>query len=442
MGGVVVCFALFLAAMAVCLVMGWSFLWALLLGLALFTLHGRKQGHSLQTMWGMAWSEGRKVLIVLRIFVFIGAITALWRSGGTIVFFIYYGVQAISPKLFVLVAFLLTALIAYALGTSFGVIGTAGIVLMALARSGGVSEAVAAGAILSGAYFGDRCSPASSSAALVAAATGTALERNLRRMHRTGWLPYAVSLAVYAALSVTHPLAAVDGQVLTTLAETYRLGWWTALPAAAIIVLPLCRVSIRRSMAVSVLAALAVTLWGQGGQLWDVLRDTVLGYRPAGGALQQVLAGGGVVSMLTATLMAISAGMYAGLLDSAGVLDGVRRHAAALARRAGRFPACAAVCALAGMIFCNQSAGPVVADQLLEETYRARGQGGEELALDIENSGIVMAPLIPWNISVSIPLVMLGADASAIPYEVLLYAIPLCYLLTKRRVFAAKGERI
>ena len=123
MGGVVVCFALFLAAMAVCLVMGWSFLWALLLGLALFTLHGRKQGHSLQTMWGMAWSEGRKVLIVLRIFVFIGAITALWRSGGTIVFFIYYGVQAISPKLFVLVAFLLTALIAYALGTSFGVIG-------------------------------------------------------------------------------------------------------------------------------------------------------------------------------------------------------------------------------------------------------------------------------------------------------------------------------
>ena len=195
-------------------------------------------------------------------------------------------------------------------------------------------------------------------------------------------------------------------------------------------------------MAVSVLAALAVTLWGQGGQLWDVLRDTVLGYRPAGGALQQVLAGGGVVSMLTATLMAISAGMYAGLLDSVGVLDGVRHHAAALARRAGRFPACAAVCALAGMIFCNQSAGPVVADQLLEETYRARGQGGEELALDIENSGIVMAPLIPWNISVSIPLVMLGADASAIPYEILLYAIPLCYLLTKRRVFAAKGERI
>lgn len=393
--GSIVCFALFLGAVGVCLAEGWQLMWAIWAGIAVFVVLGLARHVPVRVMAAGAWRQGRKMCSVIDIYLLIGAITALWRSAGTIGFFIYHGLQIITPQMFLLVAFLLTSFISYALGTSFGVVGTVGVILMALARSGGVDAAVTAGTIIAGAYFGDRCSPASSSAALVAAATGTVLERNLRRMHRTGWLPYVVSLAVYAALSVTHPLA-----------------------------------------------ALAVTLWGQGGQLWDVLRDTVLGYRPAGGALQQVLAGGGVASMLTATLMAISAGMYAGLLDSAGVLGGVRRHAAALARRAGRFPACAAVCALAGMIFCNQSAGPVVADQLLEETYRARGQGGEELALDIENSGIVMAPLIPWNISVSIPLVMLGADASAIPYEVLLYAIPLCYLLTKRRVFAAKGERI
>lgn len=379
--GSIVCFALFLGAVGVCLAEGWQLMWAIWAGIAVFAVLGLARHVPVRVMAAGAWRQGRKMCSVIDIYLLIGAITALWRSAGTIGFFIYHGLQIITPQMFLLVAFLLTSFISYALGTSFGVVGTVGVILMALARSGGVDAAVTAGTIIAGAYFGDRCSPASSSAALVAAATGTVLERNLRRMHRTGWLPYVVSLAVYAALSVTHPLAAVDGQVLTTLAETYRLGWWTALPAAAIIVLPLCRVSIRRSMAVSV-------------------------------------------------------------LDSAGVLDGVRRHAAALARRAGRFPACAAVCALAGMIFCNQSAGPVVADQLLEETYRARGQGGEELALDIENSGIVMAPLIPWNISVSIPLVMLGADASAIPYEVLLYAIPLCYLLTKRRVFAAKGERI
>ena len=123
---------------------------------------------------------------VIDIYLLIGAITALWRSAGTIGFFIYHGLQIITPQMFLLVAFLLTSFISYALGTSFGVVGTVGVILMALARSGGVDAAVTAGTIIAGAYFGDRCSPASSSAALVAAATGTALERNLRRMHRTG----------------------------------------------------------------------------------------------------------------------------------------------------------------------------------------------------------------------------------------------------------------
>lgn len=439
--GAIVCFALFLGAVGACLALGRQLMWAVWLGIAAFAVLGLTRRVPVKAMAAGAWAQGRKMCAVIGIYVLIGAITALWRSAGTIAFFIYHGLQIITPQLFLLVAFLLTSFISYALGTSFGVIGTVGVILMALARSGGVDAAMAAGTIIAGAYFGDRCSPASSSAALVAAATGTALYDNLRRMHRTGWLPYLVSLAVYAALSVTHPLAAVDAGVLAELAAAYRLDWWTVLPAAAILVLPLCRVSIRRSMAVSILAALAVTLWGQGGQLWDVLRDTVLGYRPASGALQQVLAGGGVVSMLSATVLAISTGLYAGLLDSVGVLDGVRHKAAALASRIGRFPACAAVCVLSGMIFCNQSTGAVVSTQLMEETYHRRGGGSGELALDIENSGIVLSPLIPWNISVSIPLVMLGADASAIPYEVLLYAIPLCYLLTKKRVFPAKGEK-
>ena len=86
--GTLLCFALFLGAMVACLITGQSFLWALALGLMLFTLHGRRQGHTLCSMWAMAWTEGRRVLIVLRIFVFIGAITALWRASGTIVFFI------------------------------------------------------------------------------------------------------------------------------------------------------------------------------------------------------------------------------------------------------------------------------------------------------------------------------------------------------------------
>ena len=419
MGGVVVCFALFLAAMAVCLVMGWSFLWALLLGLALFTLHGRKQGHSLQTMWGMAWSEGRKVLIVLRIFVFIGAITTLWRSGGTIVFFIYYGVQAISPKLFVLVAFLLTALIAYALGTSFGVIGT-----------------VAAGAILSGAYFGDRCSPASSSAALVAAETGTKLYDNLRNMLRTGALPVVLTVIVYAVLSVRHPITAVDESLLQALRDSAVISLWALLPAAVMLVLPLVKVPVLISIALSVAAAGLVSVFVQGMTVWDMLKTAVVGYYPATGQLKDILSGGGIVSMAKPAALVFTTGLLAGLLDGIGVLNGAVGLVEKLARRWGRFAASAAVSLGAGMIFCNQSVVIVMGNQLLHRCYT----DPNEQAVDMENSGIVLSALIPWNIACSIPLVMLGVDQRAIPYAVLLYMIPLIYGLTKRYVYPHKEK--
>ena len=436
MKGTLLCFALFLGAMVACLITGQSFLWALLLGLALFAVHGHKQGHSLRAMWDMAWSEGRRVLIVLRIFVFIGAITALWRASGTIVFFIYYGVQAISPKLFVLVAFLLTALISYALGTSFGVIGTAGIVLMALARSGGVSEAVTAGAVLSGAYFGDRCSPASSSAALVAAETETKLYDNLRNMFRTGALPVLLTIAVYAVLSVRHPITAVDEGLLQALRESAVISLWALLPAVIMLALPLLKVPVLVSIGLSVAAAGALSVFVQGMSLWDMLKTAVLGYYPAAGQLKDILSGGGIVSMISPALLVFTTGLLAGLLDGIGVLKGTTGLVERLAGRYGRFAASAAVSLGAGMIFCNQSVVIVMGNQLLHRSYTDRN----EQAVDMENSGIVLSALIPWNIACSIPLVMLGVSERAIPYAVLLYMIPLVYGLTKKYVYPCKEQ--
>ena len=424
--GTLLCFALFLGAMVACLITGQSFLWALALGLMLFTLHGRRQGHTLRSMWAMAWTEGCRVLIVLRIFVFIGAITALWRASGTIVFFIYYGVQAISPKLFVLVAFLLTALISYALGTSFGVVGTAGIVLMALARSGGVSEAVTAGAVLSGAYFGDRCSPASSSAALVAAETGTTLYDNLRNMFRTGVLPVALTVIVYGVLSVRHPITAVDESLLQALRDSAVISLWALLPAVIMLALPLVKVPVLISIALSVAAAGTVSVLVQGMTVWDMLKTALLGYYPTAGQLKDILSGGGIVSMAKP----------AALVFTTGLLEGAAGLVEKLANRWGSFAASVAVSLGAGMIFCNQSVAIVMGNQLLRRCYTDHN----EQAVDMENSGIVLSALIPWNIACSIPLVMLEVNERAIPYAVLLYMIPLVYGLTKQWVYPAERQ--
>ena len=252
---IVVCFALFLAAMLFCLVKGFSLAWALLFALVLFFALGLRSGYGAKALVKMAWSKMPKSMIVLRILFFIGLLTGLWRSCGTIAFFIYHGIRVITPSLFILVAFLLTVLLSYALGTSFGVASTAGVVLMALARSGGVSEAVTAGVILSGIYFGDRGAPTSSCASLVAALTETDLYGNVSRMFQTAALPYALCLIAYTVLSFRNPIVTVDETMLDALAESFVISPWALVPALIMLILPLLRVPIRRAMAISAAAA-------------------------------------------------------------------------------------------------------------------------------------------------------------------------------------------
>ncbi len=432
------CFLIFFAAVIVSVVMDITLAVPILLGSVLFLAVGRSRGYAFRAMMGAAWRQGKKILPVVITFTLIGCITALWRAGGTIAFCIYYGTRLITPNAFLLVAFVLTCLLSYAIGTSFGVVSTAGVILMALAKAGGVDVAATAGTVIAGAYFGDRCSPASSSATLVAASTETKLYDNLIMMRRTGWLPLGLSVAVYAVLSRFHPIAAVDSALLDELATQFSLRWWTMLPVVAIVVLPVLKVPIRLAMGASIALSFGTAVWGQNMDALAALRDMVLGFRPAAGPLHDILSGGGILSMAECSVVVVLAGMYAGLLAHIGALQGVRSVVKKLAHRVGLFPASMVTYCLLSAVFCNQATGAVMTPQLIGEAYHQRGASHEEMAIDLENSGIVMSPLIPWNIAGSIPLVMLGADAGAIPYEVLLYMIPLCYLFTKKYFYSPK----
>ena len=437
----VICFALFMGTMVACLVTGYDMIWALLFGIALFLLRGKRNGYSWRDMWKAMWGEGSKILSLIVIFMLIGVITGLWRSCGTIAFFIYYGIQIITPKLFILIAFLLTCLLSYALGTSFGVVGTAGIILMAMARSGGVSEVVTAGTVLAGAFFGDRCSPVSSSASLVAALTESSLYDNLRMMRRTGWLPLGISVAIYVVLSVTHPLTQMNHEMLDALQESFVISPWTVLPAIIMLVLPLLKMSIRHTLEISIVSAIAITIFVQHMSLWETAKVLILGYHPASGALADIVAGGGAVSMVTCSLLVFTATMYSGLLDGTKVLLGAKGLVEKLADRAGLFVATAVVSIACGMVLCNQCVVVVMGDQLVADSYRKHGASNGEKALDIENSGIVTSALIPWNIACGIPLQMMGVGSAAVIYAVFLYMMPLCYLFTKHKFYPKQEER-
>ena len=421
-------FGLFLLLLAVCLAAGWNVAWALSGGLVLFFCLGLRKGFAPGQLWDMAWKKGRKSLIVVGILLLIGALTGMWRAGGTIPFCIVCGIRLITPWAFLLVALLLTAALSYALGTAFGVTSTAGVVLMALARAGGVNELLAAGAILSGVYFGDRCSPASSSASLVAAVTGTKLYQNVKGMFRTGVIPVALTVVVYTVLSFANPIASVDPVLLEAMTEAFDLAWPVILPAAAMVLLPLLQIPIQWAMGISIgMAALCAAVY-QGCGLEALIRSAVLGYVPADPVLAGVLSGGGIVSMASACVIVMVTSLYSGILEGIGALDGMRSKILSASARFGRFPAMLGTSLVCLMIFCNQSVGILLSEQLMGGAYQNR----EELAMDIENTSITMAALVPWSIACSIPLTMLGVGLEALPFGVFLWALPLCYLVTKQ----------
>lgn len=432
----IACFVLFLAMVAGCLVTGLSVAWALLGGLVLFWLLGLRQGFTHRQLWEMAWKKCRKSLIVVEVIFLIGIITGVWRVGGTISYCIVMGVELVTPGLFLVVAFLLCVALSYVLGTSYGVSSTMGVILMALARSGGVDPALAAGVILSGVYFGDRCSPASSAASLVAAVTDTDLYRNVRQMLRTALLPTLLTLGIYVVLSLRNPLARMDQSVLSALEGNFSITWLALLPAAVMFLLPLFKVPIKLAMLGSIAVAAVLAMAVQGFSLWEVLSAAWGGYHPADPALNAVLGGGGITSMMVSYVIVILTGLYSGILEGTGDLEPMQQKAEALAGKIGPFPAMIVVSTLTAMVLCNQAVTSILSEQLLRRCYDDRG----ELAMDIENSGILIAGLIPWSIACSIPLAMLGADSSALLYALLLWLIPICYLFTKRFFYPRRAQ--
>lgn len=418
-------FGIFLACVAGCMVRGLSLFWALLVGFVCFFIVGVRRGTPASVLTRMAADGVRTSLKVLRVLLLLGLLTALWRAGGTVALFVWTGVRLITPGTFVLVAFLLSAVFSLAFGSRFGVVGTAGVILMAIARGGGANLLVTAGAVMSGIYFGERLSPASSAAALTAAVSGVDQRTFQARMWKTTPGPFLLTLALFGALSALCPIRGMDPQIVSALEEGFALTWPVILPAVALLVLPWLKVGTVPSIAISCALAGGCALFVQGLPAGEVLRTCVMGYRPAMPELTGLMSGGGLISMVSVCLIVILSCAYSGMFSGTGLLAPVTGGVGRLAERCGLFTAHIVVSLGCCALFCNQTVGIVMSAQLLEEEYRRRGLPALELAERIGNSTINLAGLVPWAIAATVPLTTMEVSAAALPLSVYLYLLPL-----------------
>ena len=363
----VIAMCLFAVAVLTCLVRGCTLAYGLLAGFAGFLAMALHRGCTVKALARVCLEGVRESLLVVRILCIIGVLTAMWRMNGTIAFCTYYGVLAIPPQWFVVCAFALSAFVSYAIGTSLGVAGTIGIILMGIARSGGVNEYMAAGAILSGVYFGDRCSPMGSAANLVASLTQTELYGNVRRMLQTSVLPVAICLAVYGVCSAFFPMQIRGTALLDAIAQEFSMTPWLLVPLVIMLVLPMLRVNTCISAATSALCAGLEAAVIQHEQVLDILHDALLGFSMESQTLGSVFSGGGLISMFNVACILLISGTFPKILQLTGCLAQIQAKIEKSYSRCSRFALTALLSLPLVAVFCSQIIAAMMLNTLVEE---------------------------------------------------------------------------
>jgi NhaC family Na+:H+ antiporter len=423
------CLLLIAASLIVCSYFGVPILIPLTGGLLLLTVLASKAGYSSKVIGRMLVSRLDLPLKAGVIFMMIGIITAMWRASGTIPMIIYFGARYIEPKFFLLACFWICAMVSFLLGSAFGSVGTIGLTLIVMARAGGVDPLMAAGAIISGCFVGDQCSPMSSTTNMVAVMTRTSLHKNVLRLLKALVLPFTITSAVFAVLSLNQPLQLVESPLIDELAQCFVFNGWILLPAVIVLFLMLMKVGAKAAIFTSALAA-AVIAWKYQGQApLALIRQAFMGYEfTVNSPLRAILPGGGVISIINSEIILIISTMYGGIFSGTDMLSDLESSIIRLASRIGR----SAAVTLAALATCAFAASQVFAVMLTEQIAGKLYDEEdvlerEALALALASTAMLISSLVPWNICSSFPAATLGVGSGYIPFNIYAFMIPACF---------------
>lgn len=412
---------LFCVLLLGCVVGNLSILYALTGGLVLFLLYGKRKGYSWGELGKMSLDGIKTVKNILITFVLIGLLTALWRDAGTIPVIVCYAARLIRPSLFLVMVFLLNCGVSVLTGTAFGTAATMGVICATMAATMGISPLLVGGATLSGVYFGDRCSPVSTSALLVSELTKTDIFHNIKNMIRSALIPFLAACAIYTAVGLMTSHGGETLELSQLFGREFNLNIVALMPAVMILTLSLMQVNVKLAMTASILTALPISLLLQGTVVAELPRLLFFGYQSGDAQIAAMLNGGGILSMVRVGCIVCLSASYSGIFRKTGLLDGAKRAIQSLADRTTGYTAAFCTSVVASMIACNQSLTIILTSQLCGDLEEDK----EKLANILEDSAVVIAPLVPWSIAGAVPLASVGAPTASLLFACFLYLLPL-----------------
>jgi NhaC family Na+:H+ antiporter len=399
-------------------------------------------------LWlGYPWRELEKGIVhgislamgAILILLVVGALIGSWILAGIVPTMIYYGLQILTPAVFFPSACVLCSFVALATGSSWTTAGTVGVALIGIAAAQDLNLGLAAGAVISGAYFGDKMSPLSDTTNLAPAMAGTELFTHIRHMAWTTTPSIVLAVLLFAVVGLQagapRDTAAV-GVILDSLRGSFRIGFHLLIPLVLVLVLVVRKMPALPALLVgSLTGCLFAVLFQQEAVLtyanspglptwiallkgaWMSLFD---GYSLQSGnqALDDLLSRGGMSSMLGTVWLILSAMTFGAVMETTGMLQRIAKAILGAVRGTGSLIA-ATLCTSIGMniIASDQYMAIVLPGRMFRAEFARRGLAPQNLSRTLEDAGTLTSPLVPWNTCGAFMSQTLGvATATYLPF--------------------------
>lgn len=391
---------------------------ALLLGMGLAAIIGMKNGHTWQEIEkgivaGISMSLGACLILLA-----VGSLIGTWMLAGTVPTLIYYGLELLNPSFFYAATCLICAIVALSIGSSWTTAATVGVALMGVASGMDMSAAITAGAVVSGAYFGDKISPLSETTNLAPAVAGTDLFDHIRYMLWTTVPSFCLALILFTIIGFSESgNATVERieQMQSLLEGSFNLGWYQLIPLAVLLTLAIKKMPAFPAVAIG---ALLGGVWaiifqsdvvhsmasgddsvaiGTVKVVWTALFDGVSFSTPDEN-LNSLLSRGGMSSMLNTIWLIICAMSFGAVLERVGLLKRVVSTILRGAKSAGDMVSRTILtCIGTNLVTADQYMAIVMPGRMYKEEFHKRGLNQLNLSRSLEDGGTITSPLIPWN---------------------------------------------
>lgn len=342
------------------------------------------------------------ILIMLCVGILIGA----WIASGTIPMVIYYGLKLISPQYFLVTACFVCSLTSIATGTSWGTIGTLGVAFIGIAMGLGIPLGPAAGAIVAGAYFGDKMSPFSDVTNLAPVAAGSNLFDHIKHMMWSATPAWLLGLLIYFLVGLQYGTEKVESESMTiitqTLKENFNFNLFLLLPMVVVFYFAATKKPTIPGMLFSSFIAGILAVVFQKTPVTDIATAVNTGYQAHTGVEQvdQLISRGGMMSMMETQLVAFTAFSFGGIMQRTGLLSVILDRVMKFANKVWSIVLTTISASIVTALVTGSSyLSMIIPGELLSPIYKKEKLAAKNLSRIVEESGAIIVPLIPWSMA-------------------------------------------